>query len=84
MAKYRLSSAAAGIVDAEPFLLDRLPWPEGVKEDSNSPTGYSRPIKGEPHHFISPGDMVVTTHDGDVYVVAKDAFERTYEPLPES
>ncbi len=69
------------VVEAEQFLVVQQPWPEGVMEDSKSPTGYSigtleNTASG---HEVTPGDWIITGVRGERYPCKPEIFEETYE-----
>jgi len=69
------------VIDAEEFWPDKLPWPEGVKADPISPTGYSiGTLESKEGHEVTPGDWVITGVAGEKYACKPDIFARTYDP----
>jgi len=75
MPNYRLK-----VVSAEQFLVESLPWPEGVSaDDGHSLTGYLFSPQSGAKYPIAPGDYIVTTLDGRV-PCGRAEFEFLYEP----
>lgn len=69
------------IITAEQFDPDGA-WPEGVRNDPHSPTGYSigtleNVAQG---HEVTPGDWIITGTKGERYPCKPDIFAEIYEP----
>lgn len=69
------------IIAAEQFDPDGV-WPEGVRHDAQSPTGYSigtleNVAQG---HEVTPGDWIITGTKGEKYPCKPDIFADIYEP----
>ena len=80
MAKYIMNVE----IDADQFLPDEDKIPAGVQSDSitdprKDPRAgwYLKNNSGAV--YIKAGDYVITTPDGDRYLMAKDIFEKTYK-----
>jgi hypothetical protein len=71
------------VIDAEQFFPDVKPWPDGVKEDPLSPTGYG--IFTLEHtvraHEVTPSDWIITGVRGEKYACKADIFADTYEKV---
>jgi hypothetical protein len=79
MAKYRKKPV---VVEATQFWPDVRPWPEGIRADPASPTGYSmstleNTARG---HEVAAGDWIITGVQGERYPCKPDIFAATYEP----
>jgi hypothetical protein len=70
-------------IKAAQFFPDTKPWPEGVVESSDSPTGYG--IHGLENtviiHEVTPGDWIATGAKGEHYAIKDKIFKETYEPV---
>ena len=79
MAKFRKKPV---VIDAYQFTPElNQPWPSGVMEDKNSPTGYSigtleNVAQG---HEVTPGDWIITGVKGEKYPCKDAIFRETYE-----
>lgn len=82
MAKYRKKPV---VIDAERFWPGTKPWPEGVVETNESPTGYG--IHTLEHtkikHEVTPGDWIIKGVNGERYACKSDIFDETYERVSE-
>lgn len=71
------------VIQAEQFQPEVKPWPQGVREDAESPTGYG--IFTLEHtsraHEVTPGDWIIIGVAGEVYACKADIFERTYDAI---
>lgn len=68
-------------VEAVQFHPEARPWPEGVYESDESPTGYAigtleNTASG---HEVTPFDWIITGVRGEKYPCKPDIFEATYE-----
>jgi hypothetical protein len=78
MAKYRKKPV---VIDAEPFEPSLRPWPEGVHEDPQSPTGFSiGTLESKQGQEVTPGDYIITGIKEEKYPCKPDIFLATYEP----
>lgn len=70
------------VVEAVQFFPDRHPWPEGVKQDDKSPTGYSINTLENVTvgHEVTPSDWIIRGVAGELYPCKADVFAVTYEP----
>ena len=72
-------------VDAEQFLIDKLPWPSGVFEILPNWTTRSKhrrfTLVVEGAEAISPGDWVVTNPTGEKYRCRETQFLDIFEPI---
>lgn len=70
------------VIEAEQFWPDRT-YPDGVKDDPDSPTGYG--IFTLEHtaraHEVTPGDWIITGVKGEKYACKPDIFEATYDKV---
>ena len=72
------------VIEAEQFVPDRMPWPDGVRyigRDTkyNSPHYWINTLEGG--HMVNPGDWIITGVKGEKYPCKPDIFEATYEPV---
>ncbi len=85
MARYRRKPV---VIEAEQFLLDKKPWPEGVERaktygnvgDRWRPGNLIVRANGRAHRVIS-GDWIIRASNGDVNICEPDIFEATYEKV---
>lgn len=72
------------VVEAEQFVSETKPWPEGVEKRKIGPfvTYVLETSKG---HFaeVDDGDWIATGVRGDKYPFKPDLFDETYEPVGE-
>ena len=70
------------VIDAEQFMPEIKPWPEGVYETPTSPTGYGIGTLENTTvgHEVTPGDWIITGVKGERYPCKPDIFAATYEP----
>ena len=72
------------VIDAEQFILDKLPWPEGVSTNRESQTGFcidTLESKQDHFHEVTPGDWIITGVKGERYPCKPEIIEQTYEPV---
>jgi hypothetical protein len=78
MAQYRKKPV---VIEAEQFWPDDS-WPDGVKADSKSPTGFSiGTLESREGYEVTPGDWIITGVKGEKYPCSPDIFEVTYEAV---
>jgi hypothetical protein len=71
------------VIEAEQFIPEHKPWPDGVQSDASSPTGYgiftleNTALK----HEVTPGDWIVTGVVGEKYPCKDSVFRSTYDPV---
>jgi len=92
MAKFRKRPI---VIEAEQFFFDKLPWPEGVEQQtvmtSNSLGGPQAEVlakscqiptfEGVMH--VSDGDWILKGINGEYYPCKPDIFQKTHEALKE-
>ena len=71
------------LIQAAQFFPDNKPWPEGVREDPKSPTGYSigtleNTAQG---HEVTPGDFIIKGVDSELYPCKSSIFLKTYDAV---
>lgn len=76
MSKYRKKPV---VIEAQQFWPGE-DWPDGVKADFASPTGYSiGTLESKEGHVVTPGDWIITGVQGEKYPCKPDIFAATYE-----
>jgi len=89
MKKYRRKP---GVVDAEQFLPDKKPWPEGVKQYYmdrwHRDHGHKSYCLGDPPAHLGMGCVEVNSHDwiltkegGEKFVYGYEDFKEIYEEV---
>ena len=68
------------VIDADQFNSNDQPWPKGVYESTESPTGFAIGTL-EGRHEVTPGDWIITGIQGEKYSCKPDIFEATYEAV---
>ena len=69
------------VISAEQFDPNAKPYPDGVKNDPASPTGFSiGTLESKEGHEVTPGDWIITGVKGEKYPCKPDIFLATYEP----
>ena len=77
MSRYRKKPV---VIEAEVFWPEQTPWPQGVKTDLASSTGYSMGTLESREGFeVTPGDWIITGVKGERYPCKPDIFDATYE-----
>jgi hypothetical protein len=70
------------VIEASLFIPTVKPWPDGIKEDLKSPTGFSiGTVESKEGHEVTPGDWIITGIKGERYPCKPDIFEATYEKV---
>ena len=80
--KYRKKPVVVEAVQFDPSHPSEY-WPNGVRRDPASPTGYSigtleNTAQG---HEVTPGDWIIVGVKGERYPCKPDIFAATYEPV---
>lgn len=80
MARYRRRSIT---VEAERFIIDHKPWPDGLEFDQASGLYYIADASGAKLR-IKPGNWIVTNAENGVrYTINNAMFGAMYEPIGE-
>jgi hypothetical protein len=79
MSKYRKKPI---VIEAEQFLPENEPWPEGVIDLRNEVVQEGWAIQTlEGMFVVIPGDWIITGIKGERYPCRQDIFEATYEAV---
>lgn len=74
------------VIQAEQFIPEHTPWPEGVVADASSPTGYRIPTLEDTKvgHEVTPGDWIIVGVAGERYACKPDIFAKLYDLVEEA